>query len=62
MWCSAVSREGKERPPVRATPRLVAYAFDAVACLSAEVVHSFEIGDQARARRVPFENFLRLRT
>lgn len=32
------------------------------ACLSAEVAHSSEIGDQARARRVPSENFLRVRT
>src|SRR5258708_9177158 len=38
------------------------YAFDAVACLSAEVAHSSEIGDQAGARRVPSENFLRVRT
>ena len=40
----------------------VGLAFDAGACLSAEVAHSFEIGDQARARRVPSENFLRVRT
>ncbi len=41
---------------------LAAYAFDAVACLSAEVAHSSEIGDQAGPGRVPSENFLRLRT